>query len=97
MRSAILFHAITAGMLLPTFSTLAAEKGPVLPKDLPAYGVTKPVSAPQVKQLKLDNSLEVWLAALPGFPKVAFAAAVRGGYILDPKDRPGMADLIAQS
>ena len=31
----------------------------------------------------------------PGFPKVAFVLAVRGGYTADPKDRPGIADLIS--
>jgi len=86
---------MNAALLLATLPLVAADKGPALPKDLPTYGPTKPVSAPVVRRFKLENGLEVWLAPLSGFPKVAFAAAVRGGYVADPKDRPGMADLLA--
>lgn len=86
---------MNATLLLAALPLLAADKGPALPKNLPPYGSTKPVSAPAVKKFKLENGLEVWLAPLSGFPKVAFAAAVRGGYVADPKDRPGMADLLA--
>jgi len=53
------------------------------------------VKTPAVKQFKLDNGLTVWLVPRAGFPKVAFTIAVRGGYTADPKDRPGMADIIA--
>jgi predicted Zn-dependent peptidase len=72
---------------------VAAEKQ-TLPKDLPAYGTLKPVRTPAVKQMKLDNGMTVWLVPEPGFPKVAFTLAIRGGYTADPEDRPGMADLI---
>jgi zinc protease len=95
MKDAPLLSSVTAVVMATALPALAADKGPALPKDLPPYGATKPVSAPPVKQLKLDNGLEVWLAALPGFPKVALIAAVHGGYVADPKDRPGMANLIA--
>jgi zinc protease len=71
-----------------------ADKQP-MPKDLPPYGATQPYQAPQVKQITLDNGMTVWLVPRPGFPKVAFAVAVRGGYTADPKDRPGMADLLS--
>jgi len=73
----------------------AAEKKNAPPKDLPPYGELKPTPPPQVTQFKLDNGLTVWLAHEPGFPKVAFTLAIRGGYSADPKDRPGMSDLIA--
>lgn len=73
---------------------LAAEKI-ALPKDLPAYGALSPLKTPDVKQFKLDNGLTVWLVPQAGFPKVAFTIAVRGGYTADPKDHPGMADVIA--
>ena len=77
---------MNAALLLAALPLVAADKVPALPKDLPPYGPTKPVSAPAVKRSKLENGLEIWLAPLSGFPKVAFAAAVRGGYVAD-RDR----------
>jgi predicted Zn-dependent peptidase len=76
-------------------AAFAAPKGKVLPKDLPAYGSVKPVAAPKVAELRLENGMTVWLAPTPGFPKIAFALAIRGGYSGDPKERPGLADLLA--
>jgi zinc protease len=76
-------------------ATRAAEKEKPLPKDLPGYGAVKPFTPPPVRQFKLDNGLTVWLAPVAGFPKVSFALAVRGGYAADPKERPGIADLLA--
>jgi predicted Zn-dependent peptidase len=84
-----------------TFALLAVAAGAAigaekeLPKDLPAYGVMKPVPAPQVTAFKLDNGMTVWLVPKAGFPKVAFTIAVRGGYAADPKERPGFADVLA--
>jgi zinc protease len=75
----------------------AASKDKLLPKDLPAYGSMQPVAAPKVTELRLENGMTVWLAPTPGFPKVAFALAIRGGYSGDPKDRPGLADLLAST
>lgn len=74
---------------------VAADKQQPLPKDLPPYGAMKPLAAPHVTTVKLDNGLTVWLVPEAGFPKVAVTLAVRGGYTADPKDRPGFADLIA--
>jgi predicted Zn-dependent peptidase len=85
---------IAAMALLASLPLIAAEK-PGLPKDLPPYGELKPVKTPNVKELKLDNGLTVWLVPETGFPKVAFTIAVRGGYSADPRDRLGLADLIA--
>jgi predicted Zn-dependent peptidase len=73
----------------------AADKQPALPKDLPAYGTTKPLAAPHVTEVKLDNGMSIWLVPQSGFPKVSFTLVVRGGYTADPKDRPGFADLLA--
>ena len=87
------FTFVTA-LVLSAVSALAAEKH-ALPKDLPVYGDLKSVKAPTVKQITLDNGMTVWLAPSLGFPKVAFTVAVRGGYTGDPKDRPGLADLLA--
>jgi len=85
---------VAAIALVAWLPPMAAEK-PGLPKDLPAYGEMKAVKTPDVKEFKLDNGLTVWLVPQAGFPKVAFTLAVRGGYTADPKDRPGLADLIA--
>ena len=82
--------------LLAAFA-YAAPKDKLLPKDLPAYGSMKPVAAPKVTELRLENGMTVWLAPTPGFPKIAFALAIRGGYSGDPKDRPGLADLLAST
>ena len=92
MKTCLRGAALT--VFIATLPSLGAEKA-ALPKDLPAYGEMKPVKTPAVKQFKLDNGLTVWLAPQPGFPKVAFSIAVRGGYTADPKDRPGFADLLS--
>ncbi len=76
---------------------MGATKTRELPKDLPAYGAMKPFKAPKVTEVKLQNGLTVWLVPETGFPKVAFMLAVRGGYSGDPKDQPGLADLIAST
>jgi zinc protease len=80
--------------LVLALPTPAAEKVP-LPKDLPAYGALSAVKGPDVRQFTLDNGVTVWLVPRAGFPKVACTIAVRGGYTADPKDRPGMADVIS--
>ncbi|MGI8962074.1 MAG: M16 family metallopeptidase [Bryobacteraceae bacterium] len=90
---AVIRAASTAALLAVT--AVAADKSPSLPRDLPPYGDLKPVAAPRVTQVKLDNGLVVWLVPSSGFPKIAFSIAIRGGYTADSKDRPGMADLIA--
>jgi len=82
------------GMLVFAQGALAAEKASPLPKDMPPYGPLVPFSAPQVQANKLDNGLTLWLVPRPGFPKVAFAFAIRGGMAADPKDRPGLSELL---
>jgi zinc protease len=79
------------------FSVVAAaqEKGSTpLPKDLPGYGPLVPFQAPNTQVKKLKNGLTLWLVPRPGFPKVALALTVRGGRAADPKDRPGLSDLL---
>ena len=79
------------------FSLMSAaqEKGPPpLPKDLPAYGPLVPFRAPNTEIKKLKNGLTLWLVPRPGFPKAALALVVRGGRAADPKDRPGLSDLL---
>jgi len=73
-----------------------AQKEP-MPRDLPPYGAEKPLRAPSVKSAKLDNGLTVWLVSEPGFPKVAFTVALRGGFAADPADRPGISELLCKT
>jgi zinc protease len=85
-------------LLLMVFGLLAgagaAEKEPPLPKAMPAYGPLQPIAAPTVREQKLSNGMTLWLVPRPGFPKVAFALAVRGGMASDPKALPGLSDLL---
>jgi zinc protease len=78
-------------------SCALAQKPAPLPKDLPPYGPEKPVEAPSVKIAKLDNGLTVWLVSEPGFPKLSYAVAIRGGYAADPSDRPGISELLSNT
>jgi zinc protease len=91
----------TVCILASSFFVLAAcanaQKERVLPKDLPPYGSMVPFSAPVVKTFQLDNGLTAWLVPRTGFPKVALVLAVRGGLAADPNDRPGLAELLANS
>jgi zinc protease len=97
MKTPLAVKSMVSTAALLALCAVAAEKTAPLPRGIPPYGRLQPLSAPHVTQLKLDNGLTVWLVAKPGFPKVAFSIAVRGGYTADAKDRPGMADLIAEA
>ncbi|MGH9432212.1 MAG: M16 family metallopeptidase [Terriglobia bacterium] len=90
MRIAML--ALAGLMIVPLAA--AQEKGPPLPKNLPPYGPLVPFRAPQVVQKRLANGLTLWMVPRPGFPKVSFAVAVRGGMASDPKNRPGLSKLL---
>jgi len=81
-------------LLLASGRPASAEKEKPLPRDLPPYGELKPFQAPQVTTQKLANGLTVWMVPRPGFPKVSYSLAVRGGLSADPQDRPGLADLL---
>ncbi len=85
---------LTILLLAAATATIGAGKEQPLPKDMPPYGALKPFVAPQVTEQKLANGLAVWLVPRPGFPKVAIAVAARGGYAADPRDLPGLSDLI---
>lgn len=84
---------VTAALGLAGLTALAAEQHP-LPKNLPPYGPLVPFHAPRAEVKKLDNGLTLWLVAQPGFPKVAFTLAVRGGMASDPSDLPGLSQLL---
>ncbi len=85
--AALLFAVALAGC------ALSAEKRS-LPKALPPYGPVVPFHAPQVEIKTLANGLTLWLVPRPGFPKVALALAVRGGMAVDPRDLPGLSQLL---
>ena len=91
------FVQLSALLALSALALYGAEKKSQLPKDLPAYGPLSPPAAPVIKPTKLENGMEVWLAPVQGFPKVAFVLAVRGGMAADAKGQPGVADLLAQA
>ncbi len=74
-----------------------AQKEVQLPNELPSYGPERPLAAPSVKIAKLDNGLTVWLVSEPGFPKVSFSFALRGGLAADPSDRPGLSQLLGNT
>lgn len=90
-----IFGVACALLLFASFAV--AQKNAPLPKDLPPYGPEKPLQAPRVTTSKLDNGLTVWLVSEPGFPKIAFSVAVRGGFAADPAERPGISELLAKT
>ncbi|MGH9375097.1 MAG: M16 family metallopeptidase [Terriglobia bacterium] len=91
-RTAVIALCISA-MLSGASGTLAAQE-PALPKGLPAYGPIVAFHSPRVLVRKLANGMTLWLAPRPGFPKVALAVVVRGGYAADPVGAPGISDLL---
>jgi predicted Zn-dependent peptidase len=88
--------AILVLLFLAVTLAAGADNKP-LPKDLPPYGELKPFQAPQVTAQKLANGLTLWLVPRPGFPKVSYTLAIRGGFSADPQDRPGMAELLTST
>ncbi len=92
------FRCVAVALGLLMLPAIAQEsKEPPLPKDLPPYGALKPFTPPNVQQEKLPNGLTLWLVPEPGFPKVAFTVAVRGGMASDPAARPGLSELLADT
>jgi zinc protease len=89
-------HVIVALLFAAVLATCgySAEKPRPLPKELPPYGPVVPFHAPQVQIKRLANGLTLWLVPRPGFPKVALALAVRGGMAVDPRDLPGLSQLL---
>lgn len=88
---------ILASVFVVVAAQSLAQKETALPKDLPAYGAERPLSAPSVKIAKLDNGLTVWLVSEPGFPKLAIDIAVRGGLAADPADRAGLSQMLGNT
>jgi zinc protease len=92
-----ILRVFAAILLSASCAAAQGTKEQPLPKGLPPYGPQPPLQVPQVKTTKLENGLTVWLVSLQGVPKVAMIAAVRGGLAADPKDRPGLAELLANT
>ena len=86
-----------AGAIFLLVSSGFAQKDVPMPKELPPYGQEKPLPPPSVHSAKLDNGLTLWLVSEPGFPKIAFSVAVRGGLAADPVDSPGISELLAKT
>ena len=89
--------AILGLLFLAVGAAAGADKEKPLPKALPPYGELKPFQSPKVTTHTLANGLTVWLVPRPGFPKVSYAIAVRGGLSADPQDRPGLAELLTST
>jgi len=67
-----------------------------LPKDLPPYGVDKPVPVPKIEQHTLGNGMRLWIVAdAEGAPKANFVLAVRGGSAHDPRALNGLSSILA--
>jgi len=81
-------------LLLVLLSHAFAAEKQKLPQNLPPYGPLKPYAPPGVAQQKLANGLTLWLVPEPGFPKISFVLAVRGGMAADPGDAPGLAEFL---
>ena len=92
-----ILHWFSVWFFLHVAPVMAAEKEKPLPKDLPPYGRTETVPGAAGTAQKLANGLTLWLVPRPGFPKVTYTLAVRGGLSADPQDRPGLAELLTST
>lgn len=92
-----IFKLIGAVLLVVSCAAAQGSKEQPLPKGLPPYGPQPPLIVPHVTTTKLENGLTVWLVSLEGVPKVAMVAAVHGGLAADPKDQPGLSELLANT
>src|SRR5579885_3623686 len=95
LRRALRFSFLACLIALAVALPASAQKDKPLPKGLPPFGPEKPLQTPRVQQTKLENGLTVWLVSGPGVPKVSFDVVILGGYAADPKERPGLSDLLA--
>ncbi|MGH9355706.1 MAG: M16 family metallopeptidase [Terriglobia bacterium] len=87
-RAAALFCCVALA------SNAWAARKPALPAGMPGYGPVVAFHAPRVVVRKLTNGLTLWLVPRAGFPKVALAVAIRGGYAADPAKAPGISNLL---
>ncbi len=87
--------ALLVLLLWPLALSLPAAEP--LPAGLPPYGPDRPLPLPEVRLLRLDNGLTLWLVRRPGLPLVALRLALRGGTAADPKGRQGVSELLAET
>ena len=59
----------------------------------PPLGGDKPFTAPDVKNAKLENGLQVFVVERRELPKVSVALATRAGSVADPAGKSGLANL----
>jgi zinc protease len=93
-KAKILKLVALAALLVPGLE--AAEEKP-LPRDLPPFGVDKPLPVPSIDQSALANGLRLWIVGRPGFPRVTAVLAVRGGTSADPEGMEGVGELLADT
>ncbi len=86
--------AALAGLLTAPSPGLAAEKKP-LPRELPPFGVDRPLPVPELVRYTTPEGLTVWLVPRAGFPKLTAVLAVRGGSAADPRGAEGLSELLA--
>jgi zinc protease len=87
---------LVAALLLVAPVLRASDKKP-LPKELPPFGEDKPLPVPSIAQSKIANGLTVWVVKRGGYPMVAVNLAVRGGSAADPREAPGISELLADT
>jgi zinc protease len=83
-RVVVRFHPETSGRE----STTALDRA-----KQPNVGADKAFNAPEVKNAKLDNGLEIFVVERPELPKVAVALATKAGSVADPAGKEGAAHL----
>jgi len=88
---------VALGFVCMFSAGVSAQREQPLPKELPAYGPEVALKSPKAETAKLGNGLTVWLVSTPGLPKIAIAVAVRGGLAADPKDLPGISELLSKT
>jgi zinc protease len=76
--------AVLAVFLLPVVATAQAPAPPA-----------PPVARPLAERFRLPNGIVVLVAERPALPIVIARAAVSAGAVLDPPDKPGLANLTA--
>ena len=84
------------GLALAAAGPLVQSKEKTQPiPGLPAYGKDKPLVLPDVKELKLENGLTLWLIERHDLPLVSLYLAVRGGVASDPKSLMGLSNILS--
>lgn len=63
----------------------------------PALGRDHPFVAPEVKSVRLENGLEIFVVERRDLPKVAVSLVTRAGSVHDPKGNEGTAALVAST